>query len=125
MPRHASFLSALLLSTASALAACAGSSATTPAGGDTTPKPTLGSGDVANGEKLYAELGCKGCHGAAGEKDGVGPNLFAITWDAHEREEAREMILEGDADHKPPMPSFKGKIDDAGIADILAYVAKK
>ncbi len=126
MPRRRPLpISVFLFTSASVLAACGGSGGAASNGGDTTPKPILTGGDPANGAKLYAELGCKGCHGAADEKDGVGPNLFVVTWDEHEREEAREMILEGDLDHKPPMPSFKGKVDDAKIADILAYVAKK
>src|SRR5687768_14032232 len=98
--RSSTFLSALLFCAASALAACGGGGAAGSSGGDTTPKPVLTGGDPTNGEKLYNELGCKGCHGAPGEKGDVGPNLFAITWDDHEREEAREIILEGDLDHK-------------------------
>jgi len=126
MPRRASISSLLLaLAGSLALAACGGGGAASSTGGDTTPKPTLTGGNAASGEKLYNELGCKGCHGAAGEKGNPGPDLFAITWDDHEREEAREKILNGDPDHKPPMPAYKGKVDDTKIADILAYVAKK
>ena len=125
MSRRPSVSSLVLALAASAVLAACGGGAAGASGGGTTPKPTLTGGNAESGAKLYNDLGCKGCHGAAGEKGNPGPDLFAISWDDHEREEAREKILEGDPDHKPPMPAYKGKVDDAKIADILAYVAKK
>ena len=106
-------------------AAASGPATSEPAPGETSPEPSLAAGDPARGETLYAELGCKGCHGSMGEKDNVGPNLFALTWDDHERKEAREAILEGSPDHRPPMPSYRGKVDDTKIADLLAFFARK
>jgi len=117
----------LLVLAAATLAACGGAAAATsgPTPGETTPRPILSGGNASSGETLYAELGCKGCHGVRGEKDTVGPNLFSITWDDHEREEARETILAGEPDHRPPMPSYRGKVDDAKIADLLAFFEQK
>lgn len=114
-------LSAALLG----LAACGGPAATSAGGDAATPQPTLAAGDAARGEAAYAQLGCKGCHGAKGEKDTAGPDLFAVQWGDHRRQLARETILNGKLDHKPPMPSYKGKVDDAKIADLLAYFAQK
>lgn len=118
---RSSLCSLVLLATV-LVTACGGGGASG-GGGDTAPKPPTG--DAASGEALYASLGCKGCHGLAGEKGNVGPDLFAMTWDDHERGEARETILKGEPDHKPPMPAYEGKVDDQKIADLLAYIAKK
>jgi mono/diheme cytochrome c family protein len=109
-----------------AMVACGGGGATS----STTPDPrsptaAMPAGDAARGATLYAELGCKGCHGSKEEPGGPGPNLFAITWDDHERAEAREMILKGNPDHQPPMPAYEGKVDDQKIADLVAFVSQK
>src|SRR5688572_20377872 len=57
-----------------------------------TPRPP---GDAARGEKLFAELGCKGCHGGKGEGGGIGPDLFVKPWDDAMKTSARATIRRG------------------------------
>ena len=39
--------------------------------------------------------------------------------------EARETILKGRPDHTPPMPKYEGEVDEAKLADLLAFVRAK
>ncbi len=104
--------------------ACGGAPAA-PEGPSSVTPPNAGGGDAAAGEKLFAELGCKGCHGSRAEPGGVGPNLYAIHWSPSEEAEARETITKGRPDHKPPMPKYEGEVDEKEMGDLLAFLRSK
>lgn len=96
-----------------------------------------GSGNLtpaARGEKLFARLGCRGCHG---ERAGsFAPSLAGIfgtraTLRDGSRvtvDEAymRESILAPDkqvaAGFEPVMPSFAGSVSEADLQDLIAYI---
>jgi len=82
-------------------------------------------GDAARGEQLFAELGCKGCHGGKGEGGGIGPDLFASSWTPARQAAAKAVILRGYPDESPPMPSFEGQVDAAALAHLLAHVTSR
>lgn len=107
-------LLALLMGTSLVLAACGGGD------DDAKDKGNNTSGDTAsaNGEELYNQKGCAGCHGGD-LKGGVGPDLTAIggTLSA---DEIKTVILDG----KGQMPAQPVSEDEAqSLADWLA--AKK
>ena len=106
------------------LAAACGGAPPVPEG-PSIAAPSAGGGDAAAGEKLFAELGCKGCHGSRAEPGGVGPNLYAITWTPAEEAEARETITKGRPDHKPPMPQYEGEVDAQKLAALPASLQSK
>ena len=117
-----SFVYPLLL----ALTAACGGPPAAPDDPSTGPRPGgVGGGDVVAGEAAFASLGCKGCHGSRAEPGGVGPNLFTIAWSPAEEAEARETILKGRPDHKPPMPGYEGEVDATKMADLLAFLRGK
>ncbi len=89
----------------------------------TAPDPPRRPGDAAQGEKLFAGLGCKGCHGGKGEGGGIGPDLFAGPWDDAKKTSARATVRRGFPDRDPPMPPYQGQVDDRQLDDLLAYVA--
>ena len=105
-------------------ASACGGAPTAPEGPSVTA-PSAGGGDAAAGEKLFAGLGCKGCHGSRAEPGGVGPNLHAITWTPAEEAEARNTITNGRPDHEPPMPKYEGEVDEKKMGDLLAYLRSK
>ena len=92
--------------------------ATTPA--TTTPAGGGGgaAGDAAAGKAVFTSAGCGGCHTLkdAGSTGNVGPNLDDAKPDA-------ALVKERVTNGKPPMPSFKGQLTDAQIADVAAYVS--
>lgn len=87
-----------------------------------SPRPP---GDPARGEVLFAELGCKGCHGGKGEGGGIGPDLFSKTWDDARKSAARATILRGFPDRDPPMPGYRGQLDEAQLDHLLAFVSSE
>lgn len=91
----------------------------------TTQVPPAAAGDRGRGEQLFAELGCKGCHGGKGEGGGLGPDLFAVPWDDARRTAARATILRGFPDRNPPMPAYQGQVDEPALDDLLAFVAAR
>jgi mono/diheme cytochrome c family protein len=89
---------------------------TTPA--TTTPAGSGGAGDAAKGKAVFTSAGCVGCHTLkdAGSTGNVGPNLDDAMPDA-------ALVKERVTNGKSPMPSFKGQLTDAQIADVAAYVS--
>lgn len=82
--------------------------------------------DLATGKKVYADK-CARCHGAGGKGDGpkadtlekkpanyTDKNAMAKVTDA----DMKKVILEG----KQPMPSYKGKMSDKELDDVVAYI---
>lgn len=80
--------------------------------------PASGPPDAKNGEKLFADNKCDGCHGSK-KKPGRVP-LFALKWDAKEKEKAATMIRKG----KGEMPKFD-KLTDQQVADLVEFVSTK
>jgi mono/diheme cytochrome c family protein len=88
----------------------------------TTPPPAAGGGggavDVAAGKTVFESAGCASCHtlADAGSTGTVGPNLDDAKPDA-------ALVKERVTNGKAPMPSFKGQLTDAQIADVAGYVS--
>lgn len=73
---------------------------------------------VAEGEKLYNAYNCVGCHSHGG--GGMGPPLMDAEWIyGSEPQNIYATILEG---RPNGMPSFRSKIPDQQIWEIVAYV---
>jgi len=81
--------------------------------------PTAGPPDAKNGEKLFTDNKCDGCHGSKA-KPGRVP-LFALKWNDDEKKKAAGIIRKG----KGEMPKFEGKLNDQQIADLVAFVSSK
>ncbi|HTJ80069.1 MAG TPA: c-type cytochrome [Polyangiaceae bacterium] len=87
---------------------------TPPAG----PAATVAAADATKGQKLYEDNKCNGCHGTKDKPGAKAPNLFKMKWDDDAGiTKAMDLIKKG----KSPMPSYKDKLDDKQIADVLAY----
>jgi mono/diheme cytochrome c family protein len=73
---------------------------------------------VAAGKSVFESAGCVGCHtlADAGATGAVGPNLDDAKPDA-------ALVKERVTNGKGVMPSFKGKLSAAQIADVAAYVS--
>jgi hypothetical protein len=73
---------------------------------------------VAAGKHLYERFNCVGCHGHGG--GGIGPPLLDGEW-IHGSEPATifTVIVEGSPNG---MPSFRGKIPEAQVWQLVAYV---
>jgi cytochrome c oxidase cbb3-type subunit 3 len=74
---------------------------------------------LADGERLYGWMNCAGCHGALGG-GGIGPPLRDVAWiyggDA-------ASVFQSVAQGRPNgMPAFGGRVPDAEIWRIVAYV---
>jgi cytochrome c6 len=90
----------------------------TEASGGATTGGGSTAGDPANGAKLFASLGCGGCHtlaaaGAAGE---LGPSLdgnAGLT---------KALVVARVANGKGTMPAFRDKLDEEKIQDLAAYL---
>ncbi len=98
----------------------------------TSSAPTqVASSPAAEGEQLFTSLGCVACH-----TTGVGPNLkgvygsqvqlqgggTVVADDAYIREsilQPQAKIVQG---YGPIMPSFQGKVTDAQINALIAYI---
>jgi cytochrome c oxidase cbb3-type subunit 3 len=73
---------------------------------------------VSEGQKLYNEYNCVGCHFHGG--GGIGPPLMDQDWIyGSEPQNIYSTILEG---RPNGMPSFRGKIPDFQVWEIVAYV---
>jgi cytochrome c oxidase cbb3-type subunit III len=73
---------------------------------------------LAEGKRLYSAYNCVGCHANGG--GGMGPALIDDEWlYGHEADQIFHSILEG---RPNGMPSFRGKIPDAHIWELAAYV---
>jgi mono/diheme cytochrome c family protein len=68
---------------------------------------------IAEGQALYKELNCYGCHGMRGG-GGMGPNLTDETSDAN--------LLSQIRDGRGQMPAFKDAVDDDQVWKLIAFV---
>jgi mono/diheme cytochrome c family protein len=75
--------------------------------------------NVANGKQVFSSAGCSGCHTleAANATGSVGPNLDQLR---PTFEQVKTRVEEGAG----VMPSFKGKLTDAQIRDVAAFVSQ-
>src|SRR3954469_21907256 len=74
--------------------------------------------NVAEGQKLYMSYNCVGCHFHGG--GGMGPPLMDANWIyGSQPQNIHDAILEGLPNG---MPSFRGRIPDYQIWEIVAYV---
>ena len=73
---------------------------------------------ASEGQKLFAQYHCSGCHFHGG--GGIGPPLMDEDWIyGSQPQNIRSVILEG---RPNGMPSFRGKIPDHQVWQIVAYV---
>jgi len=99
-----------------------------------TPGPGETEGDAAQGQRLFQELGCAGCH--TGAPDAEAPPLQGIfgeevslqSGETVTVDEAylRESILNPEAKivegYQPIMPSFQGEVSEEQLAALIAYI---
>src|SRR5262249_60176089 len=88
--------------------------------GNAPPKlnPSTGNAEaIAEGQQLYKDLNCYGCHGMRGG-GGMGPNLTDETWQTGDGSDASLLaqIREG----KGKMPAFKDVVTDDQAWKIIA-----
>jgi mono/diheme cytochrome c family protein len=77
-------------------------------------------GDVARGEATY-QASCAMCHGAdATGMTGMRPALTGVV--QRLTVEGVEVAIRNGRDTRPPMPAFGNQLDDADIADLIAYL---
>lgn len=74
---------------------------------------------IAEGQDLYKQLNCYGCHGMRGG-GGMGPNLTDETWQTGDGSDLN--LLEQVRDGLGKMPAFKDAIDDDQAWKIIAFV---
>jgi mono/diheme cytochrome c family protein len=88
-----------------------------PGGGQTTT--TGGGGGQPNGKAIFTSAGCAGCHTLkdANATGNVGPNLDQVK--PPKDVVAHQVEVGGGA-----MPAFKGRLSDAQIQAVSAYVAQ-
>jgi mono/diheme cytochrome c family protein len=94
-------------------------------GGETTGGETQGGGETtgggetsgADGEAIFAEAGCGGCHAleAAGTNGAVGPNLDDAKPD-------KELVVDRVTNGQGAMPSFKDQYSPEQIDAVADYV---
>lgn len=74
-------------------------------------------GEAADGEAIFAEAGCGGCHAlaAAGAAGNVGPSL-------DESKPAKDLVIDRVTNGKGAMPSFQDSYSAAQIAAVADYV---
>lgn len=92
-----------------------------------------GAGNAANGKALYAKVKCDICHGKQGKGDGPAakslkppPTNFSdvkIMCKISDKQLSNVIKNGGPAEKKAAtMPSFKSKLKDSEINDIVAYL---
>lgn len=92
--------------------------------GPKTPDPAAGGEQenrwaVSQGKTWFTQYNCAGCH-AAGGGGGMGPPLNDSEWVyGSDPENVFATIVEG---RPNGMPSFRGKIDDAQLWQLVAFV---
>jgi cytochrome c oxidase cbb3-type subunit 3 len=73
---------------------------------------------VAEGKRLFDQYNCSGCHAHGG--GGIGPPLMDANWIyGSQPQNIHDTILEG---RPNGMPSFRGKIPEFQVWEIVAYV---
>jgi high-affinity iron transporter len=98
------------------------------------PVVVSAAGDPAAGAKIFADR-CARCHGQAGKGDGpdlakLHPTSSPVDWTRSvvmkkwSDEEILAIITKGGkaVDSSPIMPPFGGKLSDAQIQDLLAFI---
>ena len=78
-----------------------------------------GEGEAADGESIFAEAGCGGCHvlEAAGASGTVGPNL-------DDAKPSKELVIDRVTNGKGVMPAFKDSYSEEQIAAVADYVSQ-
>jgi mono/diheme cytochrome c family protein len=91
--------------------------ASTPSSTTTTASTPAVQGNPAAGKGVFASAGCNGCHTlkAANASGTVGPNLDDL-------KPAYDTIVHQVEVGGGPMPAFKGRLTDAQIHDVAAFV---
>jgi mono/diheme cytochrome c family protein len=76
-------------------------------------------GEAADGEAIWAEAGCGGCHTmeAAGSSGSVGPNL-------DDSQPSRELTIDRVTNGRGAMPPFKDSYSEEQIAAVADYVVE-
>jgi mono/diheme cytochrome c family protein len=74
-------------------------------------------GSSVAGETVFTSQKCGDCHGKAG-RGGFGPDLGSGDVHATPKDELANTLLQG----RLFMPSFKAKLSDQDVADVLAFV---
>ena len=112
----AAAVTVVLLFAGSSLIGTSSSPAAGPASG--TAGQTSGAAGQTSGEVVFKSAGCGGCHTlkAAGTTGTVGPNLDQVQPSAAI---VSAIVQSGSG----IMPSFAGKLSDAQIAAVAAYVS--
>jgi cytochrome c oxidase cbb3-type subunit 3 len=73
---------------------------------------------VSEGKRLFDQYNCSGCHAHGG--GGIGPPLMEANWIyGSQPQNIHDTILEG---RPNGMPSFRGKIPDFQVWELVAYV---
>jgi mono/diheme cytochrome c family protein len=96
--------------------------------------PTAAAGDAAAGKKIFAER-CARCHGPDGQGNGpdlakLHPSSSPVNWTKPvvmrqwSDKEIVDIITKGGkaVGSSPVMPPFGGKLSDAQIQDLLAFI---
>jgi uncharacterized membrane protein len=80
--------------------------------------PAATAADVVRGKQVFLFAGCAGCHTLSDARatGTVGPSLDAA-------QPSASLVAERVRDGKGVMPSFAGRLTDAEIADVAAYVS--
>jgi mono/diheme cytochrome c family protein len=83
--------------------------------------------EVAEGERLFVEVGCHVCHGEEGEGTQLGPSLTDGEWLAigGEPEEIARVIVEGvprPREHPTAMPPAGALLGEDEVRSLAAYV---
>ena len=87
------------------------------AGGGTTTGGGGGGGEAPDGEAIFAEAGCGGCHTleAAGTSGNVGPNL-------DDSKPSKELVIDRVTNGQGAMPPFKDSYSPEQIEAVADYV---
>jgi mono/diheme cytochrome c family protein len=95
----------------------AGGGTETGGGAETGGGTETGGGEAADGEAIFAEAGCGGCHtlAAAGAAGNVGPNL-------DEAKPSKELVVDRVTNGQGAMPSFKDQYSAEQIAAVADFV---
>jgi mono/diheme cytochrome c family protein len=99
-----------------------------------TGTPAAGGADAAAGQQLFTSLGCIGCHQMDGK--GVAPSLRGV-YGSQVKLQSGETVTADEgyirnsilnptsqvvAGYQPVMPSFQGRVSDADLAELVAYI---
>jgi mono/diheme cytochrome c family protein len=90
-----------------------------PAPGGTTTTAPSGGGGQPNGKAIFTSAGCAGCHTLkdANATGNVGPNLDQL-------KPPKDVVVHQVEVGGGAMPAFKGRLSDAQIQAVSAYVAQ-